>query len=235
MIDRPLQIFIAVLPVTSAGLYLLGISYVQGYLGAYGIDTSLYPLASDLALFSGLLALISVSFPAVVYALAALCLFVFAVLISASLASSSRVQVLTLWLVTRIQRWRPKQPQTPASTALLDRSFLVYAYATGVVAVLLALLLMAALSAKRGKEQAENERKEFTAGNGWHVTAVGDQLALPTPSRLVICGDRWCSFWTGEEAVTVRRESIQRIHSVQPSKASSATSDASESSSTATQ
>jgi hypothetical protein len=64
MNDRPAQLIVTVLPVLSAGLYLLGLSYHQGYLSAFGIDDSLYPLPTDLALFSGLFALIGVSFPA---------------------------------------------------------------------------------------------------------------------------------------------------------------------------
>lgn len=224
MIERPTQILITVLPVLSAGLYLLGLSYYQGYLGVYGIDTSLYPLASDLALFSGLFALMGVSLPAVLYALIALCLFIFAVLAAAVLSSSSRVQALGQSLARRIEKLRPRHPPTLASTALLDKSFLVYGYSTGLIAIFVALLFMAVFSSKRGREQAESELAEFHAGKGWYATVVGEQPSLPASSKLVVCGEHWCSFWLGAESITVRRESIQRILSTQASRASSAAS-----------
>jgi hypothetical protein len=53
MSESRLQAVLAVLPIVSGGLYLLGFAHHQGYLDAFGIDDSLFQLATDRSLLLG--------------------------------------------------------------------------------------------------------------------------------------------------------------------------------------
>ena len=61
MSDSPFfRMLLAVVPVLTATLYLMGLSSHEGLLDVYGVDSSLFPLASDTALLQGFFTLIVV-------------------------------------------------------------------------------------------------------------------------------------------------------------------------------
>jgi len=69
MNELRLQTILTVLPVLSAGLYLMGATYHQGYLDVFGLDDSLFPLATDKALLSGFLALVTFGLVPMLYSI----------------------------------------------------------------------------------------------------------------------------------------------------------------------
>jgi hypothetical protein len=223
MSERVVNVLVAILPLLSAALYLLGFSYHQGYLAAFGVDESLYPLALDRALFTGLLAFIGMSFPAVAYALGALCALVIALLVATILSSTASVRSITLSFLRRLPGWRLSHPPSETASALLDRSFVLYGYGIGIVAVLVSLLAMAALSSARGREQAEREISDHKSDRGWTTQVSTRETDLPPRVKLLVCGEHWCSFWSEVGAVTVPRSAIAQMRT-----ARSSMSDASE-------
>lgn len=213
--SRVIQTLLTVLPVLTAGLYLLGLTYHQGYLAEFGIDDSLFPLASDKALFTGFFSLVIVAFPAGVYALAAIVAFVVLVILAAILSSTERVQSI----VNRIKDWRNRRQHSkiPELTEnLIDRGTVAYTYVGGIVIGLLLLVAIAAFSTKSGHEQATKEKAAFAAKQAPLTKLFTPQFQQPQEGKLVICGSTYCALWNGSSTFVVRHEGIDRMVSTPP-------------------
>lgn len=215
---RLFQTLLAVLPVLTAGLYLLGLSYHQGYLDAFGIDDTLFPIASDKALFAGFFSLVTLSFPAGLYAIGAIGAFVFLVIVSAVLSSTARVQSMVIRLRLWIARRRPTLSSTPVADVLIDRGATAYAYVSGLVVALLLLLAMAAFSSKTGREQAEKMMDNFSNGKTTVAEVFSPQLPGPLIGKLVMCGEKYCALWSTEGTTVMRHDVVERIVTHSPSR-----------------
>jgi hypothetical protein len=111
-----------VISVLSAGLYLFGTTYLQGYLNAFGIDDSMFPNSIDRLLFSGFAALVTFGVVPFVYAFLAMLALVAAVLIAAVLSSLPRVQKRQDTLLSKLRSMQSSRRPSPAVTAMLDKS-----------------------------------------------------------------------------------------------------------------
>lgn len=215
-----LQTLLTVLPVLTASLYLLGLCYNQGYLAVFGIDDSLFPLANDRALFTGFVSLVTLTtliFPTIPYTVGAFVAFVVLILVAAVLSSTARVQSV----VIRIKAWLARHLSTrlasPMAGDLIDKSATAYGYMLWFVLVLLLLLVIAAFSDKIGREQAEKEVAEFQAGKATSAQLFSPQVPAPYLGKLVMCGDKYCAFWSSAGTIVVRHEAIDRIVTHNPS------------------
>lgn len=208
---RLLQTLLAVLPVLTAGLYLLGLSYNEGYLDAFGIDDSIFPIPSDKALFTGFYILVTLSFPSGLYAIGAIGTFIVLVVVVAVLTSVARVQSI----VARIKTWLffrfRKLTVAPTADALLDKGATAYAYVSGFVVSLSLLLVMAALSSKTGREQAEKAMADYARGKTVVAEFFLHQSPKPLVGKLVMCGERHCALWSPEGTTIVRHDLVERI------------------------
>lgn len=108
MNESRLQTILTVVPVLSAGLYLMGTSYHQGYLGAFGLDDSQFPLGTDRSLFSGFLAFVTFGLVPMLYAVFAIFTLAFTVLIAAVLSPHPRVKH---WQAVITKKKGPKRGQ----------------------------------------------------------------------------------------------------------------------------
>jgi len=205
-----LNILITVIPVLTAGLYLIGFTYHQGYLYGYGIEESLMPLPSDRVLLAGVFSLIIMGLPAGVYALAALLTLALLVIFAAILASTHRARRMGLWIKARARKWRKTPSSTSVADRALDKGAMWYAYATSGFFFLIGVGTIAALSAKSGREQALNEIAKYSAETPT-VTVYSGQLTAPFQGRIVYCGERYCAFWSPTGAEILRHEDIKRI------------------------
>jgi hypothetical protein len=206
-----LQTLLTVLPVLTAGLYLLGLSYNQGYLAVFGVDDSIFPLASDKALSTGFVSLVTFTFPAVIYAVGAFVAFIVLIFVAAVLSSTARFQSLVTRIKARITHRRPAEITSSIAGDLIDKSATVYWYASGFILALLLFLVMALLSDKVGREQAEREVAEYQSGKATSAQLFSPQVPGPYPSKLVMCGDKYCAFWSSAGTIVVRHEAIDRI------------------------
>jgi len=217
---RIIQLLITVLPVLSASLYLLGLTYNQGYLAGYMVNESQFPLASDQALYTGLFSLITLSFPGVLYALATFLVFVVIVVVAGILSSTSRVRAWTEKIKRFGQSLRASNAPSTSVTDILDKSAVWYGYLTGFIVVILAVLIMCAFSIKHGREQAGKEIEAFSQDKSAHSQVFPPLPAFPGPARLIVCSESHCAFWSGKESFVVRSELIDYIvssHGVEPS------------------
>lgn len=208
---QTLQTLLAVLPVFTAGLYLLGLSYQQGYLITFGINDTVFPLASDQALFTGFLSLANLTFPAGFYAIVALGLFVILVIIAAIFSSTTRIQSL----VTPIRAWlihrRPKVTLSPTTDELMEKSTMAYGYGAGFVIGVLLLFFIVIFSFKGGTELATKEIADFQSGKSTRAELFSSQAPQGYVGMLILCGEKYCAFWSNSGTILLRHETIDRI------------------------
>lgn len=206
---------LCILPVLTAGLYLFGMTYHQGYLSEYGLNDTMFPLAGDRSLFTGFFSFLTVSLPALFYAVFATVFLTIALVIA--LVLSSLLRVRACW--SRVRRWLSKQNSLPAESNkaaadLLDKSTALYVYLAALLALFILFVVMSVLSAKSGKELAKKEIGEF-ANNTLMSTLVTDKQGVEVlRGYTVICSDKFCAFWTGKQAVIVPTDDIGRMSSV---------------------
>ncbi|MGJ7498364.1 hypothetical protein ACSFA8_25325 [Variovorax sp. RT4R15] len=211
MNDSRLKTLLTVLPVLSAGLYLFGATYLQGYLNAFGVDDSMFPASIDRLLFSGFIALVTFGLVPYVYAFLAMLALVAAVLIAAVLSSVPRVQRWQTILTKKVGNLRSDRKPSPVVNALLDKGETIYVYALGTFAIALLLVLLVVLSSRTGKEQAEREIDSFSQGKGNYVQLLADMTPMAIKAKQVICGATHCAFWTGNETIILRHEQVKQI------------------------
>ena len=211
MEESRIKTLLTVLPVLSAGLYLFGATYLQGYLAEFGIEGSMFPAPVDRLLFSGFLALVSFGLVPFIYTFMAMLALVAAVIVAAALSSAPRVKRLQSALASKLQSMRSNEKPSPAVSAILDKSETVYTYTLGAFSVALLLALSAALSAKTGKEQAQKEIEQFSQGKGKYVQLSTETTPAATKARQIICGATHCAFWDGSGALVLRHEQIKQL------------------------
>lgn len=203
---------LSVLPVLTAGLYLFGMTYHQGYLGSYGLNDTMFPLASDKSLFTGFFSFLTVSLPALFYAVFATVFLVIALVIAMVLSSSPRVRAF--W--TRILRWVPKQESSrtdanKAATGLLDKSAALHGYLAALIVLFILLIAMSLLSAKSGEELAKKEMSEFAKNAAMVTHVMGKDGVEILRGYTIICSDKFCAFWSGKQTVVVLADDIARM------------------------
>lgn len=209
-----LQTLLTVLPVLSGGLYVIGVTYQEGYLAGFGVENSLFMLPPDRLLFLGLTSLISFGIGPMVYGVVAVLALVAAVMAAAVLSSLATVQELQAKLAARLAIKSKLGKPAPSMLALADRSEVLYGYVVGIFAVALALVVAAVFSSRTGSQHAELDIKKWQEGKTRTSTVLIDGEP-PLKAFQIGCGAAYCAFWTGSEARLVRHEQIKRL-STQP-------------------
>lgn len=211
MNESRLQPILAIIPVVSAGLYLLGFAYHQGYLDAFGIEDSLFPLATDRSLLFGFFAAINMGLVPMLYAFGAVAILFVTVVVVATISSVPRVQLLQARIIKKLRSFRNKGEASPTMSALVDKSGTLYGYVGGSFLVLFLLALVPVFASKSGKEQAQKEIEAFRAQKTNWVMLHTPLLAEPTKAKQIFCSSSHCAFWLGNESLIVRQESIERL------------------------
>ncbi|CAN5912497.1 hypothetical protein BH11PSE13_BH11PSE13_09430 [soil metagenome] len=211
MNESRIKTLLTVLPALSAGLYLLGATYLQGYLNTFGIDESMFPTPIDRLVFSGFVAFIAFVLVPSFYGFLAMLALSAMVLITAALSSVRRVKHWQTLIAIRLERMRSDNSPSPSPKALVDKSETIYLYAIGVFAITMLLLLSMVLSTRTGKEQARYEIGEFERGEGNSVLLLTDTISTPKKAKQLICGANYFAFWTGNETLIVRHEQVRQI------------------------
>lgn len=206
-----LQILLTVLPLLSAGLYLMGATYHQGYLEAFGLDDSLFALSLEKALLTGFVALVTVgALPMFYLWLATLALTIFALFVTAVL-SHPRFRRLLSDAAARVRNRLPRPALSTIATEIVDRSASAYTHSGFALLTLLLLLFVAVLSAQSGREQGFKEARNFAERKGNYVTLYSARLDGPIVAKQIFCNASHCAFWLGTEGVVLRHEDIERL------------------------
>lgn len=211
MNDQRFQTAIAVIPVVSAGLYLLGVTYHQGYLDAFGIEDSLFPLATDKSLLFGFFAFASVGLVPMAYAMFAAAVLVVGVMVVALLSSRARLTKFATRFFSALASLRMKEKPSELLVNWMDKSGTAYLYIAGFVFVTVSLVFSAVVSAKSGSEQARLEIDNFKNQRGNWVMLYSPSLGSPIRAKQITCGPAFCAFWLGSESLILGHERIDRV------------------------
>lgn len=206
-----LQTILTVIPVLSAGLYLLGATYHQGYLDGFGVDDSLFLLPTDRTFFLGFFSLVSFAIVPMIYTGLAVVLLIIAVAIAAVLSSTDRAK---RWQAAFENKFRSRPIKLQPSEKvvnLIDKGATLYIYLLGLALLFIILLVIAVLSLKGGREQAAKEIKDFEGQKGNYVQLKEKSQLGPIKARQINCGSSHCAYWLGNEAVILRHEDVDRV------------------------
>lgn len=206
-----LQTILTVIPVVSAGLYLLGATYHQGYLDGFGVDDSLFLLAPDRSLLLGFFSLISFAIVPMIYTGLAIVLLILAAVIAAVLSSTEKAKSWQVALERKFKRGLINRQPSQKVVNLLDKSATLYIYIVGIALLFIILLAIAVLSLNGGREQASKEIKDFETGKGNYVNLKEKSQPASVKAKQITCGISHCAYWLGNEAIILRHEDVDRV------------------------
>ena len=205
------QTFLAFVPILTAGLCYMGKAYHMGYLEAFGIEDSLFPLSIDRLLFSGFIALANFAPLPLLYIVCAMAVLILMIIGGDALLSSSRIQRYKERFVRWIKSFQSEEKPSKSIDKLVDKAFFAAAIFMGILLTLGFVLILAMPSAKAGHEQAYREMKIFSAGKSADLTVSADTFPSPTKAKQVICGTTHCAFWLGKETIILRHDQVKKI------------------------
>jgi hypothetical protein len=211
MNDTRLQTALTVVPVLSVGLYLMGDTYHQAYLKAFGLDDSLFPLATEKALLFGFSALERFGLVPMLSTVLAGFFLLFTVMVALVLSSHPRVKHLQSVVRAKFATSRAKIAPAEAMNDHVDKGATIYGYFAGVFLVFILLVVVAFFSGKSGREQATKEIRSFKDEVGNYAILYSPLLLSPTRAKQIICSQSHCAFWLGSESLVLRHESIERV------------------------
>jgi hypothetical protein len=155
MSDSPIiKILLAVVPIISAFLYLVGFSYYQGYLEGFGLEPSLFPITLDVTFFYGFLALAPISINAFLIMSFVVLIVILILLIVWLLLSTKIAEKFHLWLESRKKMGKSKKEVLGEKKIFeifdfIENYFFKYIF-TGFI-FLVAMLLTSITTQKNGK------------------------------------------------------------------------------------
>lgn len=207
--ESKLQLLLAVLPVLSAALYLVGTAYHESYLIDFGIENSMFPLPLDRVWLYGFTSLMSFGLGPMLSGVLIAVLIFAAVMIAAVLSSIPKVQRIQEVTLERMRAklYSPTSRPTPALIKLVDKWGVLYFYFAGAFLLIMSLIFAIILSSDAGSKAAQNDKVNWAKGTR-RSAAVTVQSEPPVAAFQVTCGSTHCAFWTGRETRLLRHEQI---------------------------
>jgi hypothetical protein len=210
-----LQTALAVLPVVTGELYLMGYCFYVGNLLTYGLTDSLFPLGIDRAILFGFLTLISASFEPMADATLAMTALLMVVVVAAALSSTSRVKRWQRIAAARVNSWilsvRSDNKPLPALNNLVDKGLVPVVYFGGTALLIAASIVVAVLSLGAGRKQGTKEIAEFRDRRGIYVSVESAAFPSPVEAKQIVCNASHCAYWLGHEAVVLQHDKVDRV------------------------
>jgi hypothetical protein len=213
-----IRIVLTVLPIITAGLYLIGLAFHQGYLEGFGIEETLFPLSLERTLFQGFVAFLTLGAKPILYSvLAVMVLFISAVIV-AVLSSSERVRK---WAVLTLNKFKAKKQvksNIPTwASELIDAIANIFVFIAIIFFLYAALLLVAIFATQSGKEQSIQFIKKATDLKSGYVTVYIENNTDKIIGKPIICGSPYCAYWVSSEVLLLKNDSVSKIVAHNPS------------------
>ncbi len=196
-----------VVPVITAGLYLLGLTYHEGFLAVYGIELPLFPLASDIALLQGFFALIPIGMQPFLNAMLSILLVFIMGFLAAMLSSHSRVKLVLAKIVSWLRKYMPSE----RVSKILDKVSTAYLYFAAAFFLIVLPFFIAILSYQSGQKHAKLNIDNFKNQTGKWVMLYSSHSTLPTKAQQITCSKTHCAFWLGKEALILGHDKIEKV------------------------
>lgn len=206
-----LQTVLTVLPIVTAGLYLLGLTYHQGFLEGFNIEESLFPLSVDRTLFQGFVAFMTLSAKPFYYSLIAAAAVFSTGVMAAVISSNQRVRNWGHLLASKLRQPSNKDPLSESAFLCIDKMITALIYAGIVIFIYLGLFIVAISATKSGKEQALHFIDSANKSKEGFVTLYLPNNTDPVIGKPILCSSSHCAYWLGNEAILYRNESVEKI------------------------
>lgn len=211
-----LNTLLTVVPILSAVLYLMGFTYHEGFISAYALESSLFPLASDTTLLYGFYALLSavLNKTTISYAVIAMFALVFVVILAYILASSSRVHALHVKLFKRKGITNKNNPDPEIKQKfgdILEKGEILYYYFVGTLLIFFVVILLARFALNSGKESALTGINNFENRRGKWVMLYSFHSSSPIRAQQITCGNTHCGFWLGNKSLVLAHDKIEKV------------------------
>jgi hypothetical protein len=203
--DRGLKLLVAILPLLTGWLYLLGIAHHQGYLSAYGAHHSLIPIGFEGALLTGLISLINWSFPALLYTAASVAAMVLSVSVVAAISIGRKPRIFMVKMIRRLKNRKVPSKGVPEVEKVLDGALSLNSAMLGVSLVFILLLATILLGLRSGESSAKKSMAEFTEDPSQGVQIDGVR------SKVVVCSEQYCLIWDGSRTLQHKRDVLNGI------------------------
>lgn len=202
-------ISVATIPSATAILYLFGLTYHIGYLKAFGIEDSLFALASDKTLFTGFIATIDIGFmPATLIFFVVAIFFLLVLLLVILIFYTSIGERLRTKLTAKLKSWQYKGKPHPEANTIIDKIGVWLIYSATIFIILFIFASITLLAHKSGEKQASREMHEFPESARKITTVYSPLIKMPTNTLQIMCSDRYCAFWTGKETIVLKHDEI---------------------------
>lgn len=208
MSDSPFfRILIAIVPIMTATLYLAGLTYYEGFVGGYGVDPSLFSLASDTTLLYGFFSLGAIGlqpFNNIILIVLSLLLLI---VLTAILSSDARVKAIQTKVVSRLERHMPSKEVS----GILDKGSTSYLYIAGTFLLVFLPFFIAVLSYQSGEKYANLNKDNFKNQTGKWVMLHSIGSITPIRGQQIACGKTHCAFWLGSEALILAHDRVEKV------------------------
>jgi hypothetical protein len=221
------QIALTLLPLVTACVYLFGMVWHMGYLGVFNVDSSEFPLSTEMNLLTGISFLVIKLVPYIVYPVAAVFIFMILWVISA----------LTFGWLARFGNWMRTYAARIGESKRLRRVLMrIFKYAIGphqidewgrafervgawyfrycyAIGTGLVISFMAYYSYCGGKDSAQSQIEKITQG----TYAAANQLRYAKhpegiPAIRIMCNAIQCTFWTkADGTIFLRHDQIDSV------------------------
>jgi hypothetical protein len=221
------QIALTFLPLITAFIYLLGMSWHMGYLGVFNVDSSEFPLSTEMTLLTGIISLTSKLAPFLGYPVAAVVVFVviwgiFALTFELLERLGNKIQTYTTRIgdsevfqraLHSVFRYSIRPHQADSWGRILERVFGWYLIFAAVVVICSAVFFLAYYSYLNGRDVAQSQIEKITQG----TFAEANQLRYAKhPEGIsalrIVCNATECTFWTpADGTIFLRHEKIEGV------------------------
>jgi len=208
MNDSPLvKILLALIPILSATLYMLGLTYHLAYLRAFGLQPILFTIPSDVSILYGFFALFQIGFQAFYIGVLVAISLLFIIIIVVVLSSHTRV----IKIHTKVLFYINKFKFSGINNTIVDKSSTAYLYVCGLFLIVLFPYVLAIESAKAGEKLGESNKLKFKSKNANFTMLYITGSSSPIKVQQIVCSTTHCAFWSGKEVITLSHEKIEKV------------------------
>jgi|GEM_PF-3006683 hypothetical protein len=217
MNENSLKVWLSLIPIATGILYVMGSMFLQGYLSAFNLDSTQFPVPNDRTLLNGYTLLITGGLVAWLLFFAAVFLTLISVVVGRVVMASNP---------KFLQRIKERKAKSANQTAALmqgvggqsaeDTIYRVCIWALVIGFGVMMLFFVTVLSRQYGVAQAKEDIENFKVGKGNYVSVLADTLKGPTKAIQLLCGTTHCAFWIGDRTVVLKQDQIKSLEAFIP-------------------
>lgn len=192
-----------IITLSTAVLYVLGLSYYQAYLKFLGVDETQFPLQIDRVLFQGFVSSVNMGASGLVW----FYLTSLGVVIITLLGLVIFKFIKEHKLITLIKKWfSPDKPNPKDKNNFIEFAIKIFEYAAGILIVFFLTLLVIIASSNVGEEAAKNMINQCNSGQlKKHNIIIPDDSKSVTGCSIV-CNSEQCAYLVTDKTLIINKD-----------------------------